>query len=204
MLSRYSEPVSSVGAAPSPREGGPTFALKYRLLRLVWSLSWHLLGAWTPPPFHTLRRGLLVLFGARIHPTAIVRGSARIWWPGNLEMGAHASLGPGAICYNVAPVTIEDFGIVSQRAHLCTAGHDVDNPEFPLKARPIRIGRNAWVAAEAFVGPGVTIGEGAVLGARAVSFRDLDDWTIYVGNPAHAVRRRSAGPAPELLRTRRR
>jgi putative colanic acid biosynthesis acetyltransferase WcaF len=136
------------------------------------------------------RRGLLRLFGARLHDTAIIRSSARIWWPANLTMDAHASLGPGAICYNVAPVTIGEYAIVSQRAHLCAAGHDVDDPAFPLVARPIAIGRHGWVAAEAFVGPGVTVAEGAVLGARGVAMRALEPWTIYAGNPAKPLRAR--------------
>lgn len=190
MLSRYAEPGSAVTGRPAPYLGGPTFALRHRAMRLTWALSWILLARWTPPPLQPLRRGLLQLFGADIHPTAIVRSSARIWWPANLSMGAHASLGPGAVCYNVARITLEDFAIVSQRAHLCTATHDVDDPEFPLTSRPIRIGRKAWVAAEAFVGPGVAIGEGSVLGARAVATRDLEAWTIYAGNPARARRPR--------------
>ncbi len=82
------------------------------------------------------------------------------------------------------------FAIVSQRAHLCTAGHDIDQASFPLTAAPIHIAAYGWVAAEAFVGPGVHIGEGAVLGARSVSFRDLDAWAVYTGNPAKPVRQR--------------
>jgi putative colanic acid biosynthesis acetyltransferase WcaF len=149
-----------------------------------------LLARWTPPQFLPLRRFLLTLFGANIHPTANIRGSARIWWPANLTMGAHASLGPGVICYNVAPVIIEDDADISQRAHLCTASHDIDDPGFRLVARPIIIGRRAWIAAEAFVGPGVHAGEGAVLGARGVAVRDMEEWTVYAGNPARAVRKR--------------
>jgi putative colanic acid biosynthesis acetyltransferase WcaF len=100
-------------------------------------------------------------------------------------------MGPGVICYNVAEITIDDFAIVSQRSHLCTGTHDVNDPGFPLKSRPIAIGSNAWVAAEAFVGPGVTIGEGAVLGARGVAFGKLEPWTIYAGNPARPIKERS-------------
>ncbi|MBA8878914.1 putative colanic acid biosynthesis acetyltransferase WcaF [Phyllobacterium myrsinacearum] len=135
---------------------------------------------------------MLKRFGAQIHPTAIVRGSVRIWWPGNLVMGQHASMGPGVLCYNVANVTLGDFSIVSQRAHLCTGTHDVDDEDFPLVSLPITIQANAWIAAEAFVGPGVAVGEGAVLGARAVAARTLLPWTIYVGNPAKPVRLRHA------------
>lgn len=58
------------------------------------------------------------------------------------------------------------YAIVSQGAHLCTAGHNIDHHDFPLTAAPIRLGPCAWIAAEAFVGPGVNVAEGAVLGAR--------------------------------------
>ncbi|MBN9046607.1 MAG: putative colanic acid biosynthesis acetyltransferase [Rhizobiales bacterium] len=187
---RRQAPIPGRKAASRPMEGGATFTLKHRLQRLCWQATWLTLAAWTPSFLWRWRGMVLNAFGAKIHRTAIVRGSARIWWPQNLTMGARASLGPGAICYNVAPVTLEPFAIVSQRAHLCSAGHDIDRADFPLTSAPIRIGPHGWVAAEAFVGPGVTFAEGAVLGARAVAFRDLDAWTVYAGNPAKPVRER--------------
>ena len=174
-----------------PRFGGPTFSRRNRAARALWIVTWKLLASWTPPPCKGWRRMLLRLFGAKLHPTANVRSTTRVWWPANLEMGAYASLGPDVICYNVAPVTLAAGAIVSQRAHLCTAGHDVDDAGFPLVSRPISIGRKAWIAAEAFVGPGVTLGEGAVLGARGVAARDLAPYTIYAGNPARSLRLRS-------------
>ncbi len=93
-------------------------------------------------------------------------------------------------CYNMAPITVEEGAVVSQGAYLCAGTHDIDDVEFSLITREIVIGRYSWVAAEAFVGPGVTVGEGAVLGARAVAFRDLEPWTVYVGNPAKSLRAR--------------
>ncbi len=191
-MARSSETIEPRGRAhgQSPLLGGATFELRHRLARVAWSTCWLLFARWTPPQLQPLRRLVLRAFGADIHPTAMVRSSVKIWWPGNLKMGVRASMGPGAICYNVAPVTIEDFAIVSQRAHLCTGTHDIDDPDFPLRARPISIGRSAWVAAEAFVGPGVRIGQGAVLAARAVTFRSLDDWTVYGGNHAKPLRSR--------------
>lgn len=190
MSLRHLDPTTVTHARVLPRFGGPTFALWHRFKRLLWTICWMVFARWTPAPFQPLRSGLLRLFGAQIHPTATVRSSVKIWWPGNLVMGPHASLGPGVICYNVAPVVLEDVAIVSQRAHLCTGTHDVDDPDFPLRAREIRIGSNAWIAAEAFVGPGVNVGEGAVLGARGVAFRDLNEWTVYAGNPAVPKRER--------------
>src|SRR5690606_13305541 len=93
-------------------------------------------------------------------------------------------------CYSMASIRIGADAVVSQRAHLCAGTHDVDDPHFQLKAMPIEIGAGAWVATEAFVGPGVVIGRGAVLGARGVTVKNLDSWGIYAGNPARFIRSR--------------
>ena len=88
-------------------------------------------------------------------------------------------------------VVIEDYAIVSQCSFLLAGTHDIDDPNFQLQTKPIHIGRRAWVAACAIVGPGVTIGEGAVLGGGGVAFKDLEPWTVYAGNPARRVRARN-------------
>jgi putative colanic acid biosynthesis acetyltransferase WcaF len=173
-----------------PKEGGASFSIGNRLVRLVWSITWALLASWTPPPLRRWRIFLLRRFGARIDPTANVYGTARVWLPSNLTMGPRACLGPRVNCYAMAPVELGANALVSQGAHLCAGTHDIEDPDFQLVARPIKIGAEAWVAAEAFVGPGVSIGEGAVLGARAVAFRDLAPWSVNVGNPARQVRLR--------------
>lgn len=174
----------------NPREGGPTFPLAHRLYRLCWTATWAVLASWTPPPLRGWRRILLRLFGAKIAPTAGIYGSARIWDPRNLEMGAHSYLGPDVDCYSMAKIVIEPYALISQGAHLCTGAHDIEDAHFQLYAKPIMIRANAWVAAGAFVGPGVTIGEGAVLGARAVTFKDIPAWSVFVGNPAKFVKAR--------------
>lgn len=171
-------------------EGGPSFSLRHRLLRALWGITWLLLAAWTPPPLHRWRNLVLRCFGARLHPSARVYGSARIWFPPNLTMAAHAVMGPRVNCYCQGRIDIGEKAIVSQGAHLCAGTHDIADPNFQLVTRPIFIGARAWVAAEAFVGPGVTIGEGAVLGARTVLFKDAEPWGVYVGNPAQRLKTR--------------
>jgi putative colanic acid biosynthesis acetyltransferase WcaF len=171
-------------------EGTVTFPFRHRFDRLVWKVVWVLLAAWTPVALHCWRVMLLRAFGARIHSTAHVYPSARVWYPPNLSMGQHACLGSGVDCYCMTLIELEDFAIISQGARLCAGTHDIDDPIFPLVTRPIRIGSRAWIAAEAFVGPGVTVGEGAVLGARGVAFHNLLPWTVYVGNPARKIRER--------------
>ena len=90
----------------------------------------------------------------------------------------------------MAPIRIGANAVISQRAHLCAGTHDIDDAHFQLKAMPIDIGAAAWVATEAFVGPGVVVGEGAVLGARGVTVKDLEAWSVYAGNPARFIRLR--------------
>jgi putative colanic acid biosynthesis acetyltransferase WcaF len=181
-------------------EGGPTYSLANRLFRASWSLTWLLLAAWTPPMLHGWRIALLRLFGAKIADTAAVYGSARIWYPPHLEVGRFARVSPKVTVYNVAKITLQDYAIVSQGANLCSAGHDIEDIHFQTVARPIMIGRRAWVAGDAFIGPGVTVGEGAVLGARGCAFRDLEHWMVYGGNPARPLKPRRIrfpdGPRP--------
>lgn len=170
--------------------GGAYFSLKHRAFRAVWNVVWLLGAAWTPPPLHAWRRLLLRMFGAKIGRKTRIYGSARIWYPPNLEMGDYSVLGWKVNCYSQGKIILEDFANVAQYVHLVTGSHDFDDPSFQLFTKPIRICRYAWIASDAFVGPGVTVGEGAVLGARGVAFKDLEPWTVYAGNPARALRAR--------------
>jgi putative colanic acid biosynthesis acetyltransferase WcaF len=182
----------------NPQEGGPSFSLRNRIERLAWTTTWLLLARWTPGVFNPWRTLLLRLFGALIEPGAAICGNARVWLPRNLIMRRFSTIGPDVDCYNMATIEVGEYAIVSQRAVLCGGTHDIYDRDFQLQARPIVIGKNAWIAAEAFVGPGVIVGEGAVLGARACAFRSLDPWTVYLGNPATAQKRRDIrnSPAP--------
>ncbi len=175
-----------VGDSNDPFKGAPSFPFKHRLIRVLWNLVWGLLASWTPAPMHRWRIFLLRLFGAKVSWSAFVYGSTRVWYPPNLYVEESAALGPGVICYTMAKIRIERYAVVSQRAHLCCGSHDIQTPSFQLIARPITIRANSWVCAEAFVGPGVTVGTGAVLAARAVAFRNLEPWRVYTGNPAVA------------------
>lgn len=178
------------GADTNQLEGGASFSLRNRAERAAWKLCWALAAGWTPPPLHAWRRFLLRSFGARIGKGVRVYGSARVWYPRHLTMADFSCLGPGVECYNQGRITIGRHVIVSQRAHLCAGTHDISDPHFQITPRPVRLDERCWVAAEAFVGPGVSVGEGAVLGARGVAMKDLAPWTVYSGNPAVPVKQR--------------
>ena len=177
--------------ATRPLEGGASFSLGNRLARVVWGLAWLLLARFTPPPLHAWRRLVLVAFGASIGRGARVHGSARIWLPTNLELGEQVLVGPGVRLYNQGHIRIGARSVISQRAHLCASTHDIADPHFQLVLRPISVGVGCWIAAEAFIGPGVTVGDRAVIGARAALFGGAEPDGVYSGNPAQLIKRRT-------------
>lgn len=165
--------------------------LSNRIRRCVWSLCYTLLYRPSPNVAHRFRVLLLRAFGADIHDTAHPYPKCKIWAPWNLAMGAHSCLANQVDCYNVARIELEEYAIVSQYSYLCSASHDFNDVAFPLFSKPIRIKRQAWVAARAYVGPGVTIGAGAVVGANSCAYKNVEPWTVVGGNPARVISRRN-------------
>lgn len=170
------------------RRGRPYRGREY-LGRLLWALATPLFR-FSPRPLFGWRRLLLRMFGARIGRQAHVYPSARIYLPWTLTLGAQASIGEWALIYSLGPVTIGDRATISHRAHLCAGSHDYRDPTLPLLRLPIEIGAQAWVCADAFVGPGRRVGEGAIVGAAAVVVSDVPEWQIVAGNPARIIRQR--------------
>ncbi|MGD9689232.1 MAG: putative colanic acid biosynthesis acetyltransferase [Phycisphaerales bacterium] len=168
-----------------------------KLARMAWGVVWLLLFRPSPAFLHAWRCMLLRLFGARVARGAHVYPSVRIWAPWNLALGEFACLGYHVDVYCVAPVRIGARTTVSQYSHLCAATHDYTKPHYPLLTMPIEIGDDCWLAADTFVGPGVTIGTGAVIGARSTVLRDIPEWVVAAGHPAKVIKAREyEGRAP--------
>jgi putative colanic acid biosynthesis acetyltransferase WcaF len=157
--------------------------------RALWMLVQPLFR-WSPRPLFGWRRFLLRCFGARVGKCANVYPSVRIEIPWELELGQGAAVGDRAWIYNLGRVRIGDRATVSHNAHLCAGSHDYRDPTLPLLRLPIDIGAEAWVCAQAFVGPGSEVEEGAVVGAGAVCNGRVEAWTVVAGNPAVFVKRR--------------
>lgn len=185
--SRVFQRLDLVSPAPYPRSWYPR--------KLAWMFVQSTLFRWSPRPLLGWRRFLLRLFGAKLANTAVVRPSATIWHPWLFEMGAHSCLADDVTVYNLGPITIGDHSVVSQHAYLCAGTHDYTRPELPLQRPHIRIGSGVWVCAKAFIGPGVTIEDNAVVGAAAVVNRDVPAGMIVAGNPAKVVKPRKMGDA---------
>lgn len=159
----------------------------HRVARAAWLLTWLFLYRPSPNIFHAWRRMILRCFGARIGNGAHPYPSAKIWAPWNLTMGQNSCIGEFVDVYSVSRVEIGENATVSQYCYLCTASHDYNSPEMPLITGPIKVSSRAWLAADVFVGPGVTIGEGAVVGARSSVFRDVPAWKVVAGNPIREI-----------------
>ncbi|MBU2995650.1 putative colanic acid biosynthesis acetyltransferase [Cellulophaga baltica] len=167
------------------------FSKKNKILRVVWSITYiFLFRPFTLRIFKKWRVLVLKCFGADISWTAMINSSTKIWAPWNLKMHDYACLGPKVDCYNQGKITIGKNATISQKSYLCASSHDYTSKKHELYLAPIYIEENSWVAAESFIGPGVTIGQGSVVGARAAVFKNVEAWTIVGGNPAKFIKKR--------------
>lgn len=164
--------------------------LRNRIARVIWQAAYVCLFRPTPWFMGAWRSWLLRRFGARIK-FARLHPSAKIWAPWLLELGEQVYVDMNVNLYNPFGIRIGDRVVISQGTFLCSATHDYRDPRYALTGDRICIEDDCWIAAEAFVGPGVTISEGVVVGARSVVVKNPSSWTVVVGNPAKAVRQRA-------------
>lgn len=169
---------------------GPSFSTGNRMLRALWLFIQSTLFYLSPQPLHAWRAFLLRCFGAKVGRGAHVYPGVKIWAPWNLEIGEEAGIANGVILYSQGKIKIGKRAVISQGSHLCAGTHDFEQPGFPLVTKPITIGEHVWLAAEVFVHPGVTIGEGCVVGARSVVIKNLPKWHVCSGFPATPIRER--------------
>ncbi len=138
----------------------------------------------SPRPLWGWRRFLLRVFGAEIGRHVHIYPTVRITMPWNLVVGDQSAVGDGVLLYNLGLLTIGRRVTISHRAHLCGGTHDYRQKSFPLVKTPITICDGAWICADAFIGPNVTVGERAIIAARCVAMDDIPAGQIAQGNPA--------------------
>jgi len=165
--------------------------LKNHLYRFIWGVTWTILVKPIPRTYlNDWKLFVLRLFGAKVSSKSLVYSSASIYDPRKLIMESGSCLGPNVDCYNVDIVHLKRNALVSQKTYLCTASHNLNGNNFELITAPIIVGDNVWIAADSFVGMGVTIGEHSVVGARSSVFKDVKPNTIVGGNPAKFIKYR--------------
>jgi putative colanic acid biosynthesis acetyltransferase WcaF len=168
-------------------------ARKYSTTEQIRRVAWSL-GRWlirlSPRPCFGWRRGVLRLFGARIGAHVNIYPSTQLYMPWNVEIGDWSALGEDVLVYSLGKVRIGRAVTLSYRSHVCAGTHDLNDPTLPLLKPPVILEDKVWVGTEAFIGPGVTIGRAAVVGARAVVVKNVEPLDIVAGNPARRVGRR--------------
>ncbi len=166
------------------------WSFREKVGRALWMLVGRTLFRWSFHNWYGYRSMLLRCFGARIGKGVAVRPTVRIEVPWMVDLEDEVTIGDFAILYSLGRISIGARTIVSQYAHLCAGTHDYTDHTFRLIRSPITIGRDVWIGADAFVGPGVRVGDLSVLGARSSAYKDLDAEAVHVGNPARAIKRR--------------
>lgn len=165
----------------------PDFRGRSAVVVQLWWIVHALLFRTSPQFMYGWRNWLLRQFGARIGRGVIIRPTVRITYPWKLEVGDHAWVGDLVELYTLDTITIGDNAVVSQQAYLCTGSHDFRSPDFAIQGQPITVETEAWIAAGAFVHPGVTIGRGSVVAARSIVRHDTEAYGIYAGEPLRRV-----------------
>ncbi|MCB1658236.1 MAG: putative colanic acid biosynthesis acetyltransferase [Pseudomonadales bacterium] len=161
------------------------------LMVQLWWLVQATLFAASPQFLYGWRRFLLRLFGANIGKGVIIRPTARITYPWKLTIGDYAWIGDNVELYTLGDITIGNHAVVSQRSYLCTGSHDYKSTTFDIYAKPIIVEDEAWIATDVFVAPGVTIGSGAVIGARSTVLESMPQGMICAGYPAKPIKPRN-------------
>lgn len=167
---------------------GPSFSLSHRIRRQLWGVVWLLLFRPSPRPFHAWRNFLLRTFGATLGQHVHIYPSVKVWAPWNLAVGNYVGIGDGTNVYCMDRISIGDYAVISQGSHLCAGSHDFNSANFQLVTAPITIGSRVWLCADSFVGPGVTIADGSVVGARGVVSKSIfEPWCVWAGVPVKRV-----------------
>jgi putative colanic acid biosynthesis acetyltransferase WcaF len=161
-----------------------------RLRRLAWETARILLWPRYFRRFSWLRKLLLRAFGAKIGEKVLIMGGVRVWLPWELEIGGYSAIGTDVEIYNFSRVSIGERTVISQKCYLCTASHDYQSPHMTLFSLPITIGSEVWIAASTTVLPGVTVGDGSVVGAASVVTRSVPEWSVAAGNPCRVIKTR--------------
>ena len=150
---------------------------------LWWVVRSLLFAPWFPVPSF-LKVAALRIFGAKVGRVVVIRSRVNITFPWKLTIGDHVWIGDEVLILSLARVTISSHVCISQRAFLCTGSHKFRSENFDLVTKPISIGEGCWIAANVFIGPGVTLEKGTLCSAGTVVLKSFGPDQVLLGNPA--------------------
>jgi putative colanic acid biosynthesis acetyltransferase WcaF len=177
----------------------PGFRGRSAFVVQLWWLVQATLFRCSPQFLYGWRRFLLRLFGASIGEHVLIRPTARVQFPWKLRVGDWSWIGDDVVLYSLGQIAIGPHAVVSQRSYICAGSHSYLSKGFDIVAKPVTIESEAWIATDCFVAPGVTIGRGAVVGARSTVLTDMPSGMVCVGSPAVAIKPRRSGAQDQDL-----
>jgi putative colanic acid biosynthesis acetyltransferase WcaF len=168
----------------------PGFRGRGALAVQLWWAVQATLFRWSPQFAYGFRAALLRRFGAKVGQGCVIRPTVTVTYPWKVSIGDRAWIGDDVAVYSLGEITIGHDAVVSQRSYLCAADHDHTQADFPIRARPVHVEPEAWVGTDSFIGPGVTVGRGSVVGARSSVFKSLPPGMMCMGSPCRPVKPR--------------
>ncbi|WP_405611277.1 putative colanic acid biosynthesis acetyltransferase [Polaribacter sp. Asnod1-A03] len=146
----------------------------------------------SPQFMYGFRNFLLRFFGAKIGRNVIIRPTVRVTYPWRVSIGDYCQIGDDVVLYSLGEIEIGNNTVVSQKSYICAASHDYKKSTFNIFSKKVTIKDQCWLATDVFVGPGVTIERGTVVGARSSVYKDLPAYKVCNGNPAKIIRDRKS------------
>ncbi|MCR6638049.1 MAG: putative colanic acid biosynthesis acetyltransferase [Sporocytophaga sp.] len=168
----------------------PNFRGKSGVVVQLWWIVEALFFNPSPQILYGWRRFLLRLFGAKIGKGVIIRPSVKTTYPWKVSIGDYSWIGDNVVLYSLGDISIGSNTVISQKSYLCTGSHDFEKTTFDIFAKEIIVEDEAWIASDVFIAPGVTVGKGAVVGARSSVFKNIEGGYVYAGNPLRKIRKR--------------
>jgi acetyltransferase-like isoleucine patch superfamily enzyme len=111
-----------------------------------------------------------------------------VYHPEQLVFGDRVDVGEFVILRAAGGLTIGSRVLIAAQAGVTTVGHAIAPPRYgSFEAKPVVIGDDVWIGANALVLPGVTVGAGAIVAAGAVVTHDVAPYTIVAGVPAVVI-----------------
>jgi putative colanic acid biosynthesis acetyltransferase WcaF len=171
-------------SVPDHFRGKPVFIVQ------TWWFVQATLFAWSPQFMYGWRRFLLRLFGAKISDHVLIRPTAKITYPWKVTIGEYSWIGDDVVLYSLGEIQIGSHTVISQNTYICSGSHDFNRVTFDIYEELVKIGNQVWVASDVFISPGVTVGDGTIVGVRSLVLKDLPAGKICYGSPAEVVKDR--------------
>lgn len=159
------------------------------LIRLVWyCINACIINSCFP--FSSVKVFFLKMFGATVGKNVVIKPYVNIKYPWNISIGDNVWIGENVWLDSLGKIIIGNNACISQRAMLICGNHNYKKTTFDLMVGDICLENGVWIGTGAIVCGGVTCKSHAMLSAGSVASDNLDEYSVYQGNPAIKIKER--------------